>query len=365
MKCATCSRSVQGMRQMSVTIEDVAKLARVSVSTVSRVLNNKGRISQETRHRVLEAARELQHPLMTSRLSRCRRRSDNIGILFNKRLKSLLSDPFYGLVMEGVEEVLRRKGYHVFFSTLSNKDEDLEMITAFGRDRKVDGLIMAGCDVDIDYISKALEQDIPLVLVDNNLAKPKVPCVVTDNVTGAREAVEYLIQLGHRDIGFVSGPMSHSSLNERFHGFRQALDDNHIALRSEWIHTSEDVALFGVEGGYEGMKRMLARPRVPTAVLTGNDFMAFGVVKAAQEAGLRVPEDLSVIGFDDVEMAAHSSPPLSTVRVRKKELGILAAKLLFEMIDEQTQAATYNVVVHTELVIRQSVASKASQTQAG
>ncbi|MEA4883700.1 MAG: LacI family DNA-binding transcriptional regulator [Clostridia bacterium] len=347
---------------MGVTIEDVARCAGVSVSTVSRVLNRKGRISDETRARVLETAREMQHPLATEG-SVGRRRTNSIGVLFNRRLRSLSADPFYGLVMVGVEECLRDEGYRIVFSTLSNREEDMGMLSELAGERRVDGLILAGCDIDIDYVNMVRSQGTPLVLVDNNLVTPKVPCAMTDNTSGAREAIEHLIGLGHRDIAFVSGPMSHSSLYERYQGFRQAMEAHRLTVRPEWVISSDDVGEFGVEGGYAAMKRLAGRSLMPSAVFAANDAMAIGVIKAAQEVGRAVPTDMSVIGFDDVEMAAHTSPPLSTVRIHKKELGYHAAKLLLELIEDDPERVPYKVVVCTELVVRGSTGPRSASPE--
>ncbi|MGI6131801.1 MAG: LacI family DNA-binding transcriptional regulator [Bacillota bacterium] len=338
---------------MGVTIEDVARRAGVSVSTVSRVLNRKGRISEQTRQRVFDVARELEYPTSSGQAA-SRRRSNTIGIMFNRRLRSLVSDPFYGLVMVGVEESLRQGGYQVFFSTLGERDEDMAAIRGFASGRRVDGLILAGCDVDREYIDRIVSLEIPLVLVDNNIISPKVPCVMTDNTAGAREAVEHLIGLGHEDIGFVSGPLTHSSLFERYQGYRQAMEAHELPVRQELSVIYDDVSSFSVEGGFDAATRLMSRSKRPTAIFAANDPMALGVMKAALSLGLAVPLDVSIVGFDDVEAAAHTSPPLTTVRVDKTDLGRHAARLLSELIDGGSSYAPYKISVCTELIVRGS-----------
>lgn len=338
---------------MAVTIEDIARKAGVSASTVSRTLNNKGRISRETRERVIQAARELEYP-MPQDAGLSRRRTNRIGILFDRRLRSLVSDPFYGLVMVGVEEWLRDEGYQVLFSTFSHHEADMAMISEFATERPVDGLIIAGCDIEPDCINEVVSTGMPLVLVDNNIVEPKVPCVMTDNTVGAREAVEHLIRLGHRDIGFTSGPMTHSSLYERYQGYRQAMEAYGLPVRPEMIIAYEDVADYDVSGGYKAAERLLKRSPRPTAIFAGNDAMAIGVMKATQELGLSVPDDLSVVGFDDIELAAHTTPALTTVRVHKRELGYHAARLILESIDGDPDRVPYKISVCTELIIRES-----------
>jgi len=338
---------------MGVTIEDVARRAGVSVSTVSRVLNRKGRISQQTRQRVFDIARELEYPVGPAQTA-SRRRTNTIGIMFNRRLRSLLSDPFYGLVMVGVEESLRQDGYQVFFSTLGEHDDDIAAIQGFASGRRADGLILAGCDVEREYIDRIMSLGIPLVLVDNNIVSPKVPCVMTDNTAGAREAVEHLIDLGHNDIAFVSGPLTHSSLFERYQGYRQAMEAHGLPVRQELSVIYEDVSSFSVDGGFEAATRLMNRSRRPTAIFAANDPLALGAMKAALSLGLTIPRDLSIVGFDDVEAAAHTSPPLTTVRVDKTDLGRHAARLLSELIDGGSDYAPYKIVVCTELIVRGS-----------
>ncbi len=345
---------------MGVTIEDVAKKAGVSVSTVSRVLNRKGRISEQTRQRVFDIARELEYPAAPVQAA-ARRRSNTIGIMFNRHLRSLVSDPFYGLVMVGVEESLRQDGYHVLFSTTGERNEDIAAIRGFASERRVDGLILAGCDMDPDYIDCIVSLEIPVVLVDNNIISPKVPCVMTDNTAGAREAVDHLTDLGHEDIAFVSGPMTHSSLYERYQGYRQALEARGLPVRQELSVIYDDVSDFSVDGGFAAAMHLMSRSRKPTAIFAANDSMALGVMKAIPGLGLSVPADVSVVGFDDVEAAAHTSPPLTTVRVDKADLGRHAARLLSELIDGGSEYAPYKISVCTELIVRGSTGPRPTE----
>ena len=345
---------------MAVKIEDVARKAGVSPSTVSRTLNNKGRISEETRQRVIEAARELDYPL-ASEAGLPHPRTNRIGILFDRRLRSIASDPFYGMVMVGVEEWLRGEGYQVLFATLSQAEADMAMIAELGSERSersVDGLIMAGCDIELECIQAVVSMGMPLVLVDNNIAEPKVPCAMTDNIAGAREAVEHLIALGHKEIAMVSGPMTHSSLYERYQGYRQAIEANGLQVRPEMVISYNDVADYDINGGYRAALRLLNGSRRPTAIFAANDSMAIGVMKAAQELRLAVPDDLSVVGFDDIELAAHTTPALTTVRVHKRKLGYHAARLLLELIECEQDCVPYKIVVSTELISRGSTCER-------
>ncbi|MBE3575773.1 MAG: LacI family DNA-binding transcriptional regulator [Firmicutes bacterium] len=353
---------------MKSRLEDVARLAKVSVSTASRALSGRGRVSDQTRSAVLEAARRVGYdPRPPARgQGSAGGGTGYIGILFNKRLHSLVSDAFYGHVMEGVEQECRRRGYQVFFSTISGPGDGQALVRQLSDDKKMDGLILAGNDIPVSVVSFCLERKIPVVLVDNSPGDLPVDCVSIDNITGGHAATAFLLKHGHRSIAYLCGPFSHPSLRERFVGYRNALDEAGIPFDPRLVWSTEEVSLFNDEGGFQGMLRLLAgRPR-PTAVFAANDFMAIGALRAAIKEGLRVPEDLSIVGFDDVDTSRLVSPPLTTVRVMKRELGAAAADRLFERIGAVTTGESLfplRLVVYVHLVERESVCAPAGSSK--
>jgi len=326
---------------MSPTISDVAARAGVSPSTVSRVLNGRPGISEETRLKVLEAAKELgYYPAMTGR-GLALGRTENLGFITHHR-HTLNPGSFYGGVLAGVDSEARAHGFHVLFSTNTS-----DRLPAMVKEQRVDGLILAGCDIPRDLIVALKAHEVPLVLVDNHL--DKVDSVFTDNVGGAREAVTHLIRLGHKKIGFVCEWFGDLSFAERFEGYK-------LALQEHGLPYDEKLAADGLpreEGsGYVAMKKLLERS-IPSAVFAANDMTAAEAIRAIKETGLRVPEDIAVVGFDDGSLAPHTEPPLTTMRVFRERMGVMAAKRLLELIEDPDQPPVHTKL-STQLIVRGS-----------
>jgi len=329
---------------MSLTINDVAKKAGVSPSTVSRVLNEKPGISEETRARVLQAAKELGYVPDMSARSLSSGRTHNIGFVVHYR-QSLGPRSFYGDVLAGVDEEARARGYHVIFSA-DGANKSPGMV----QEQRVDGLILAGCDIPRETVVSLKLQGIPLVLVDNHF--DKVNSVVIDNVGGAYEAVSHLVALGHRKIGFVCEWFGDLSFAERFEGYKKALREHGIpfdeALVADGLPRQPD-------SGCVAARRILERAR-PTAIFAANDLTAVEAMRALQEAGLTVPDDVAVVGFDDGVLAPHSHPPLTSVRVFREEMGAAAVRRL--LVIETPDHPPTHIKVFTQLIVRESCGSK-------
>lgn len=326
---------------MSPTISDVAASVGVSPSTVSRVLNGRPGISEETRSKVLEAARELgYYPAMAGR-GLALGRTENLGFLTHHR-QTLDPGSFYGEVLAGVDREARAHGFHVIFSA-----DTSEKFPAMVKEQRVDGLILAGCDVPGDLVVALKAQGVPLVLVDNHLEK--VDSVFTDNVGGAYEAVTHLIHLGHKMIGFICGWFGDLSFAERFEGYK-------LALQEHGLPYDENLTAEGLpreEGhGYVAMRKLLER-NIPSAVFVANDTVAAEATRVIKERGLRVPEDMAVVGFDDGAIALHTEPPLTTMRVFQERMGIMAARRLLELIEDPDHPPI-QTKLSTQLIIRGS-----------
>jgi len=335
---------------MGTTIHDVAKKAEVSASTVSRVFNNKENISDDTKEKVLAIAAELDYQPRSYKKQETTVKN-NIGIIFSKRLSSLILDPFYGQVMAGIEESLKVNDYKLFFKTISGKAaNDKLIIKELVQDESLAGLILTGYDIEREIIMDIKEQGVPLVLVDNNLWDENIDCVVNDNIAGARKIVSHLIELGHKRIAFLGGPMSHSSLEERFIGYRQALQEAEIKEDIHLIHQCEPT--FNIEDGYnKTLEAFKSFKEKPTAIFTANDMLALGAMKAINKMNYKIPKDISIAGFDDIQMAEHTSPPLTTVKIFKNEMGALAGKRLAELISGKNEKPI-KLVVSVDVVIR-------------
>lgn len=338
---------------MSVTIEDVAKQACVSTATVSRVLNNSGRVSSRTRERVLAVASEMNYKPRSYR--RQHDTGKTVGIVFNDRFfKSLMTTPFYGEVMAGVEQSLREDDHDVLIRALTDQaDQDLKSMLSLSEKRQLGGLLVIGYEIKKDFILRLYEVGIPIVLIDNDLWADKLDCVLNEDYLGATEMVDYLIGLGHKRIGFVCGPLSHKSLADRYQGYRDSLRKAGIGFDESLVRIAD--SFFGVPEGEEMTADILttATPR-PTAIFAAIDLLAIGALAAAQHMGYSVPDDLSIAGYDDIEMAQHVSPPLTTVRNPKWEMGYLAGKRLNELMSGSVRKPV-KLTLAVELVTRGSV----------
>ncbi|HED03858.1 MAG TPA: LacI family transcriptional regulator [Candidatus Fraserbacteria bacterium] len=332
---------------MDITLKDVAAQVGVDPSTVSRALNSKDGVSERTRSAILATVKRLGYiPNATAR-GLARNRTESLGFLVNPQ-QLLRPDAFYLEILEGVETVSQQQGYQLVFST-----NDTE---ALPKAKRVDGLILAGCDLKQSSILSLKRQGVPLVLVDNHLDLDKVDSVTIDNVNSAYEAVAHLAELGHRAIGFIAERLDDLSFSERFEGYRRALKayglDWSQALVAQGLRDPSDRQKDITTYGQIAMQRLLART-VPTAVFAANDTAAAGAMRVIRKAGLRVPEDVAIVGFDDSFIARHTDPRLTTMRVFREEMGRVAARRLLRRIEEPDQPAL-QIKFSTQLIVRES-----------
>ena len=335
------------------TSRDVAKLAGVSRTTVSFVLNDVPgvKISEETRQRVLEAARRLDyHPTAAAR-SLVSGRTNRIGLILAEGEKRLAADAFLPTFLQGVMACVHHRGYLLVVQTA----EDVLSYEAYAgliREQQVDGLILSGPAVDDPLLTRLSGEGFPLIS-HGRTNLPGLYYVDVDNRAGAYLAVEHLIALGHRRIGFISNaPLSSSSAADRLTGYRQALQDHDIPLDSDLV----GVAAFLPETGQAAMKTLLSLPNRPTAVLAASDVMALAAMTEIHRAGLKVPDDIAVVGYDDVTLAGYAHPALTTVHVPAYGLGWTAVNLLVSLIEGEREVAS--VTLETKLVIRDSCGAR-------
>jgi len=324
------------------TIYTVAERARVSIATVSRVLNNSANVSEETKARVLRAIEELGYQPSASARGLALNKTEIIALIFPD-----ISGPFYSEVIRGVESEASQHDYNVLiYGTYgkTGRDKFLRLLPT-----KVDGLILMTRSVEDEYIFYLHRRRIPFVLLDREIGEIKVDCILSNNVEGAYKAVEHLLQHGHEQVAFISGPADSPDSNARFEGYRQALQDHGLPLLSQLVERGN----FLQPGGFQAMSRLLDRPDPPSAVFVANDEMAIGAIEAVRGRGLSAPDDVAIIGFDDIQMAPYIHPPLTTVRQPIREFGVLAVQMLLRRINDPESAAE-TVVLPTQLIIRRS-----------
>ena len=335
------------------TIREVAKLSGVSVSTVSRVFNDYGDVSAATRERVLATARSLDYAPSAAARTLVKRRSQLIGVvLFTGREHPDIGHPFFQDVLVGLKHGIGSRGYDVLLFATEQPDSSLDGTHSYlrrARHHHVDGIVLMGVDRLDPEVVRLLDAEIPLIGVDVDVAGAAATYVASDNVGGARLAVRHLHGLGHRRIATIAGPQDSKPGVDRLVGFHAELQ----ALGLESHPEYDEIGDWYTESGDQSMRRLLALPEPPTAVFAAADLMAVGAMKAAREAGLGVPEDLAVVGFDDIQLASLINPALTTIRQDKVGLGRAAAWALLQQIEnpELTSAA---LTLPVELVVRAS-----------
>jgi LacI family transcriptional regulator len=328
---------------MTVTIKDIAKMAGVSHTTVSRALNNSPLINPETRDKIQTIAKQFGYTPNLSARSLVTHKSYNIGLFFTT-LHSGTSAWFFQDVVRGISRTLQ-DDYQLSVKGI----DELRSDRLLSR-RNYDGIIVMSQSPDDDrFIRKVLERQIPLVVLNRAVNDNRIANIVPDDYKGAYDAVRYLVGCGHRRIGIIEGKIGFHSSRLRAAGFRDA-------IRESGIDPPEELRAAGnydMKSGYEAMSALLKQAQ-PTAVFCCNDDMAVGAMKAAADRGLRVPQDISLIGFDDNPFASYVTPALTTVRRPIEEMSRTGAERLLQMLDRQVNGRQ-SVMIEPELVIRDSV----------
>jgi LacI family transcriptional regulator len=333
---------------MPSIIEQIAQELNISNASVSRALNDRPGVSAELRERILQKARELKYT--TSITARGLAKSLSFGIGFFVREKpglSMHTDPFYGEILHGVEQAISNTDYHVTIATLNKDILNAPEEFRFVRERRIDGMILAGPDIPYETIMGMLQTEIPVVLVDNHLLYSPVNSVNSNDEEGAYLAALHLLSRNHQHIGAISGPEHWSSNARRVAGYRRALTE--VGFSLPVIHADRTT----IESGAAAYHQLIKQHPDITALCAVNDAMAIGAMRAAQETGKAVPTDLSVVGFDDIPLASLSSPSLTTVRIPKHQMGIEAAVRLLTML-AQPALSPVEIVISVDFVERSS-----------
>lgn len=339
-----------------VTIKDVAKRANVSPATVSLVLNKRSisiPISAATKERVRAAAKELDYQPNTYAKTLRTNKSPLIGILAFD-----IIDPYCSNVIRGASEIINGNDYLALLSDLQNDNEKLITYITQLQKHRIAGLLILASSLQIDdHIASELNRlQCPCVIIGREIANPFVSTVVTDNIHGSFLAIEHLIQLGHTKIAFIIGPHRYIDSHQRFMGSKRALEQYKIALDEEMIEKEQEVG-WGPESGYNSMQRLLKKGKKFTALFAFDDISAFGAIRAISEAKLNVPQDISVIGFDDLSVSAFYHPPLTTIQYSMANMGKKGAELLLESIQKDgKQTQSKKIVEKTRLVVRATTA---------
>lgn len=338
-----CSEGSMSRSRFPVTIRDVAEQAGVSISTVSRVLNDKDDVASDTYEKVQSVIRELGYTSSLAARSMRSRRTNVIGLIVPD-----VEDSFTIQVMKGVNREIMERDYDLLIYTSGS----IKKQSAADRERHFVALLNGSITDAIIMVTPAatsFSTAAPVVAVDPNNQSPDCPAVIATNHAGVVTAMEYLIELGHRRIGFIGGRPDLQSAQQRFEGYQDALARAGLAQDPDLIVVGD----FTPETSHECACQLLLLDERPTAILAANDQSAFGAMAAAREMGLRIPKDLSVVGFDNIPEAAHSNPPLTTIDQFVDKMGTVAVEMVIDLVQGQ-HLDGFLYTMPTELVIRDS-----------
>ena len=332
-------------------IRTVAALAKVSIATVSRTINGSPVVSERLTKRVWHAVRQLNYFPNTHARTLVSGRSRLFGIIVEN-----ITNPFFPELIQSFEETAVAAGYEILVSSSNSDPVQLTRCVRRMLERKVEGVAVMTFGEEESVLDELMEHGIPIVLAEFKPGRPKVSTIVLDYATGIRSAVRHLKQLGHRRIGFLAGPHALHSAITRENDFRAAMENAGLPIQKRWVIECDHT----LKGGVAGFERMQALAARPTAVLCSNDMTAIGVLRAAYNVGLRVPQDLSVVGLDDIGFAEFTLPALTTIRMSRTDL----ARAAFEALRQQTEepgnpGMQREFLVSTSLIVRASTSAPA------
>ncbi len=347
-------KTAAGARQRHPTLVDIAALAGVAPMTVSRVINGSGYVSEAMRERVQRVIDKLEyHPNALARGLKSQR-SHAIGILVPD-----IQNPFAAELAGSIQETMLERGYMAFLSTteLSGKREQAALSAFF--DHRMAGIVVATVDTTAgdEALERFTRRGMPIVVVGRNAAPAGIDRVTADHWKGAYQAVEHLIALGHKRVAYIGGSPQTAGRLRRFHGFLEAMRAHGLSVPEELIvgPNHESGPGFSKQAdGYQAMERLLGLAHPPTAIFARNDFTAFGAMSAARDRGISIPGDVAIVGFDNVQQSAFTTPPLTTVEQPTAAQGREAARMLLERIEGRAERAPREVCLECRLIVRGS-----------
>jgi LacI family transcriptional regulator len=327
-------------------IRTVAALAKVSIATVSRTINNSPAVSERLAKRVWQAIEQLNYFPNTHARSLVSGRSRILGILVEN-----ITNPFFPELIQSFEEIAVAHGYEILVSSTNGDPAVLATCVRRMLERKVEGVAVLSFGAEEPVLDQLTHRDIPMVLAEFRLDDPKVSTILLDYSTGIHAAVQHLADLGHTRIAFLAGPHKLHSAITRENDFRAAIQDSGLTIQKKWIIECDHT----LKGGMVGFSQLQELGTRPTAILCSNDMTAIGVLRAAYMAGLRVPDDVSVVGLDDIDFAEFTLPPLTTIRLSRTDLARSAFDALRQQAEDPNNPKIQReYLVSTSLVVRGS-----------
>ncbi|HLH33065.1 MAG TPA: LacI family DNA-binding transcriptional regulator [Alloacidobacterium sp.] len=326
-------------------IRDVAKHARVSIATVSRTINRVPTVDKDLAKRVWKAIEELNYFPNTQARALVSGRSRLFGLLISE-----ITNPFFPELIQGFEDFAIENNYEILIGSTNYDPERMEICIRRMIERNVEGVAVMTFGIEEPLLDELVSRNIPMVFVDAAPPNENVSTLAVDYHRGIREGVQHLAALGHRKMGFISGPMHQRSAHLRKDAFLESVAEIGVQPAGEWLVEGDHT----LEGGMQAMEQILKRKELPTAVMCSNDMTAIGALRVLAKAGLRVPDDISVIGFDDIHLAEFVNPPLTTVRMARNDLARAAFAALRSHVEPSHSHAKKSWPIQTRLTVRQS-----------
>lgn len=328
-------------------MQDIAKLAGVSPGTVSNALNNRKGVGKETREKIIKIAEEQGY------FRNQKKNEDNaIRLIVFKKHGYVVSDtPFFSALIEGCERECRENGYELLISHITDDLSSEEDISRILNQKNVDGILLLATEMNESDLSKFDNLNIPIVVVDSYFETKSCDYISINNISGAYSVVKYFVDKGHKKIGYLGSSRSINNFIHRAEGFNKAISDLNIEDNEKYKFLLEPT----VDGSYKDMKEIIySKKELPTALFAFNDIIAMGAMKAMNEEGIKIPEDVSIIGFDDISFSSLVNPALTTIRVHTSEMGRLSVRRLIEKI-KYGSGFKLKIEIDTELIYRDSV----------
>lgn len=333
---------------MKVTIADIAKKANVSKMTVSRVLSGKGQVAPETAERIRRIAEKMEyHPNLIAR-SLASKQTKILGVIIPK-IEHMFLDNYIAQILSGVTDIALQNDYKIILCPVDVTQKSETAYLNISRTKMLDGMILVKTKINDPNLKKLVEIDFPFVLVNYKSSSDKIHYIDSHNIKGAHMAVEYLYNSGHRKIAFVAGSMDETNARDRMKGFKTAMQSYNLHCPDEWIIYGD----FSKEKAYSESEKLFTGVTIPSAIFCSDDYMAIGVMEQINKKNLRIPEDVAVMGFDDIELAAYVKPSLTTIRQPIYELGKSSAQMLLNIVDGKENIQNHKIL-DVELIRRES-----------
>ncbi len=333
------------MNKKLPTIKEIAKVANVSAMTVSRALNKSPGVREQTRKKIVKIANRLNYRPNRIARSLVSKKSGLISLIVED-----IRNQFFAELARGIEDHARENGYNIIFCSTDNDTASLKSNIRLMMEIGVEGFILAAVRLNEPIVAELIDQKFPVVLVNRKSRHDRANYVVVNNYTGAYQVTEHLIKCGYQKIGIITGAANLSTGIERYDGYRQALADNGLKFSKELVSQGP----FTKAHGRAAAETMLALQNCPEAIFAASDNLALGVIEAAADLGLRIPDDIALVGFDDTALSANPKIKLTTVSQKKYEMGELGVKILIDQINRQESEYVNRIVLEPQLVIRES-----------